>query len=246
VPLGSLPSYLQDNYGLVVTPGGGEIYRLPLLPASSNRLLRTAQLELSATGTLTGEVHELRWGGLAVLSREQYLEVPPAKRSMILDRFLGSSLSNFTVTGAKVGNLEKYDENLTLNYKFVVEGYAKAAGNLLVLRPRVLGEKGRNILSGKPRKYPIEFEEASRQDDDFEITLPAGYVVDELPLPVKTECAYGTYKSEVKMDGNKMHYKRSYEINDLIVPTQKLNEVRDFFHQIDVDERSSAILRRAN
>jgi transglutaminase-like putative cysteine protease len=246
VPLGSLPSYLQNNYGLVVTPGGGEIYRLPLLPASTNRLLRTAKLDLSSTGTLTGEVHELRWGGLAVLSREQYLGVPPAKRSTILDRFLGSSLSNFTVTGASMGNLEKYDENLTLDYKFVAQGYAKAAGNLLVLRPRVVGAKGSNLLSGKPRKYPIEFEEASRQDDDFEITLPAGYVVDELPQPVKTECAYGTYKSEVKVDGNKLHYKRTYEINDLIVPTQKLNEVRDFFHQIAVDERSSAILRRAN
>jgi hypothetical protein len=246
VPLGSLPSYLQNNYGLVVTPGGGEIYRLPLLPASTNRLLRTATLELSSTGTLKGEVHELRWGGPAVVSREQYLEVPPAKRSMVLDRFLGNSLSNFTVTGASVGNLEKYDENLTIDYKFVVDGYAKTAGNLLVLRPRVVGAKGSNVLSGKPRKYPIEFGEASRQDDDFEITLPAGYVVDELPQPVKAECAYGSYKSEVKVEGNKLHYKRTYQINDLMVPTQKLNEVRDFFHQIAVDERSSAILRRAN
>jgi len=246
VPLGSLPSYLQNNYGLVVTPGGGEIYRLPLLPASTNRLLRTAKLELSSGGKLTGEVHELRSGDLAVQSREAYLEEAPAKRAAILDRFLGPSLSNFTVTGASVGNLEKYDENLTLDYKFAVEGYAKTAGNLLVLRPRVVGAKGSNLLSGKPRKYPIEFREASRQDDDFEITLPAGYVVDELPQAVKAECAYGSYKSEVKVDGNKLRYKRTYEINDLIVPTQKLNEVRNFFHQIAVDEGSSAILRRAN
>jgi transglutaminase-like putative cysteine protease len=246
VPLGSLPSYLQNSYGLVVTPGGGEIYRLPLLPASTNRLFRTAKLELSSTGGLTGEVHELRRGGPAALGREQYLEAPPAKRATILDRFLGRSLTNFTVTGASVGNLEQYDENLTLDYKLAVEGYAKSAGNLLVLRPRVVGAKGSNLLSGKPRKYPIEFSEASLQDDDFEIGLPAGYVVDELPQPVKAECAYGTYKSEVKMDGNKLHYKRTYEINDLMVPTQKLNEVRDFFHQIAVDEGSSAILRRSN
>jgi hypothetical protein len=48
------------------------------------------------------------------------------------------------------------------------------------------------------------------------------------------------------VDGNKLHYRRSYEINDLMVPTQKLNEVKDFFHQIAADERASAILRRAN
>jgi len=63
---------------------------------------------------------------------------------------------------------------------------------------------------------------------------------------VKVECPYGTYRSEVQVEGNKLHYKRTYEITDLIVPTDKLGEVRDFFHQIAADERSSAILRRAN
>jgi hypothetical protein len=246
VPLGYLPSVLQDSYGLVATPSGGELLALPLLPAATNRLLRTAKLDLSAAGNLSGEVEEVRWGGPAEQRRAQFLQEAPARRARVFEQFLGSSLNNFTLTGATVGNLELYDQNLVLNYKFSVQGYAKTAGNLLVLRPRVLGAKGSNMLSGKPRKYPIEFPEASRQDDDFEIALPAGYVVDELPVPVKAECAYGTYKSEVKMDGNKLHYKRTYEINDLIVPTQKLNEVRDFFHQIAVDEGSSAILRRSN
>jgi hypothetical protein len=246
VPLGYLPAYLQDNYGLVATPEGGTLLTLPLLPPSTNRLLRSATLKLNAAGYLSGEVHEVRWGDPAAQSRAQLLGKPPAERDKVLEHFLGNSLSNFTLTGASVGNLEKYDENLTLTYKFTVDGYAKTAGNLLVVRPRVVGEKGSHILSGKPRKYPIEFTQATRQDDDFEITLPAGYVVDELPQPVKAECPYGTYRSEVQVDGDKLHYKRSYEITDLIVPTDKLGEVRDFLHQIAADERSSAILRRAN
>jgi hypothetical protein len=31
-----------------------------------------------------------------------------------------------------------------------------------------------------------------------------------------------------------------------MVPTQKLDEVRDFFYQIAADEKSSAVLRRAS
>jgi len=246
VTLGNLPSYLQDNYGLVATPAGGLLLTLPLQPPSTNRLLRQASLNLNAAGYLSGEVREVRWGDPAALARAQLLEKPPAERQKVLEHFLGNSLSNFTLTGASVGNLDKYDENLTLTYKFIAEGYAKAAGNLLVVRPRVVGEKGSNLLAGKPRKYPIEFAEATRQDDDFEIALPAGYVVDELPPPVKAECPYGSYRSEAQVDGNKLHYKRTYEIRDIIVPTDKLGEVRDFFHQIAADERASAILRRAN
>jgi len=86
VPLGYLPSYLQLSYGLVVTPDGGELVSLPLLPPSTNRLLRTAQLNLTTTGGLAGEVRELRWGASAVDSREQYLEIAPAKRAKTMPR----------------------------------------------------------------------------------------------------------------------------------------------------------------
>jgi hypothetical protein len=245
-PLGYLPPSEQANYALVVTPQGGDLVLVPLLPPSTNRLLRTGTLSVSATGNLTGEVEELRWGGPAEQSREQFLTAAPAERQKVIEAFLGNSLTNFSLTSASVGNLEKYDESFTLKYKFAVDGYAKSAGDLLILRPRVVGAKGSNLLSGKARKYPIEFIEATRQDDLFDITLPPGYVVDELPKPVQAECAYGSYKSEVQVANNVLHYKRTYEIKDVLVPTQKLDEVRDFFHQIAADERSSAVLRRAN
>jgi transglutaminase-like putative cysteine protease len=245
VPLGYLPSYLQDNYGLVITPNGGELVSLPLAAPATNRLLRTAELNLTPTGGLTGEVRELRYGGPAVESRERFLRIKPADRQKVVESFLGMSLSSFSLTNAAIGNLEQYDESLTLNYKFTADGYAKSAGDLLIVRPRVVGAKGSSILSGKPRKYPIEFSEASRQDDVFDITLPAGYVVDELPKPVDAHCPYATYKSEVVVNGNVLRYKRTYEITDILVPTQHLDEVRDFFHQIAADEKASAVLRRS-
>ncbi|MGH9684115.1 MAG: transglutaminase-like domain-containing protein [Candidatus Acidiferrales bacterium] len=246
VPFGYVPAYLQDTYALLATPDGGELVSVPLLPASTNRLIRTAQLELSSTGNLSGEVRELRWGAPATSSRDQLLTAEPAKRGKVFEDFLGNSLTAFTLMGASVGNLEQYDQSLTLDYKFFARGYAKSAGDLLVVRPRVLGQKGSDILSGKPRKYSIEFPDATRQDDDFEITLPAGYVVDELPQPVKAECPYGSYRSRVEISGNTLTYKRMYQINDIIVPTEKLGEVRGFFQQIASDERSSAILRKTS
>jgi hypothetical protein len=245
VPLGYLPSYLQQNYGLVVTPDSGRIILLPLLPPPTNRLLRTATLTLGPTGNLGGDVDELRWGAPAGDSRAQFIGSSPSDREKIVEKFLGTFLNNFTLTHASVGNLDKYDENFTLHYQFVVQGYAKTAGDLLILRPRVVGDKGSNILSGKERKYPIEFAGTTLQSDVFDITLPAGYVVDELPQPVEVKCDYATYKSGVEVKDNVLHYKRTYEIKGVVVPTEKLPEVRDFFHQVAAAEKSSAVLRRA-
>lgn len=249
VPLGYLPWYLQANYGLLVVPDGGELISLPLLPPATNRLLRTAKFDLSATGDLSGEVHEREWGGPAAQEREEFLDREPSKRVDVFDHFLANFLNDFKLTGASVGNLEQYDQTLSLDYKFVSPGYANAAGDLLFVRPRVVGDKNTGMLrlftEHKPRKYPIDFGEATRQDDVFDITVPAGYVVDGLPQPVQADCDYATYKSETKFADGVLHYKRTFEIKDVTVPKEKLPAIRDFLQQVAADQQAAAVFRRA-
>lgn len=244
-PLGYIPSVEQENYALLVTPDGGELLSLPLLPPPTNRLLRSAKLTLSPSGALFGDVQEIRWGAPAMIERAQLLSATVAQRPKLIENFLNNFLTGWALTNAKVGNLEKYDEALMMDYHFVAENYAKSAGNLLVLRPRVLGAKESSLLEIKPRKYPFEFEEATLQSDDFEIALPPGYVVDDVPAPVKTEYDFGNYSSEVIVSGNTLRYKRKYEIKEVVVPVQRLDDLKKFFRQIAGDERSSAVLRRA-
>jgi len=248
VPLGYLPPYLQDSYGLLVRPAGGDLFLMPLLPSSSNRLLRTATFTLNPAGDLTGDVQERTWGAPAEQDREMFLNAQPAKRAELVESFLSGFLNNFTLTAASLGNLEKYDETFGLNYKFVSTGYASSAGDMLFVRPRVLGDKYTSLLElfaeKKPRKYPIEFEEATRQDDVFDISLPAGYAVDGLPKPMQADCDYATYSSETKVSDGVLHYRRTFEIRNVMVPTEKLPAIRDFLQQIAADQQSAAVLRR--
>jgi transglutaminase-like putative cysteine protease len=243
-PLGALPPYLQESYGLLVAPDGGELVRMPLAAPNWNRLERSAKLALSPSGTLTGDVEELLFGGPAVDSRARFLETAPADRAKLLENFLGGSLGSFRLAKASVGNLENFDQAFVVNYQLEADGYARAVGDLLIVRPRVLGEKGSSLLAGKERKYPFEFRQASVQIDDFRISIPDGYVVDELPKPVDTNCGIGEYRSGVEVEGNVLHYRRTYRINDLTVPPEKLDTLRGFFAQIAADEKSSAVLRR--
>jgi len=247
-PLGYLPSQLQTSYGLVVTPAGGELISLPLLPPATNRLLRTAKFTLSPVGDLAGDVQETEWGAPAEDRRYEFLSAQPAKRAEILEGFLGEFLNNFTLVSASLGNLDQYDQMLSINYKFVSQEYAKTAGDLLFVRPRVMGDKYARLLTlfaqDKPRQYPVAFNEATRQDDLFDIALPAGYVVDGLPQPVQADCDYASYKSELKVADGVLHYHRTFEIKNVEVPTQKLPEIRSFLKQVAADQEASAVLRR--
>ncbi len=244
-PLGYIPPYEQDNYGLLVTPTGGELLALPLLPASTNRLLRTGELTLTSNGDLTGDVVEIRWGAPAVIRRAQILETPPADRAKIFEDFLGYHLNNFRLTSASIGNLELYDQTLELHYKFVVQNYAKVAGNLLLVRPRVLGSEGGMVDADKPRKYPIQFLDATVQSDDYKIALPAGFVADDLPDPVDVKTDYGSYKSKIDVADGSLHYRRTFEIKQVYIATPEVPDLRKFYSQISSDERANAVLRKS-
>jgi hypothetical protein len=83
------------------------------------------------------------------------------------------------------------------SYKFVAPAYAKQAGNLVVLRPRVLGQKSSDLLETKePRKFPVIFEGREKDTETFEIELPVGYEVDDLPPPTDIEYSFASYHSK--------------------------------------------------
>jgi hypothetical protein len=245
-PLGYLPTYLQDTYCLLVTKDGGEMVRLPLLAPTTNRLIRSGKLFLSPEGTLSGVVQEVRWGAPASVERARFLHAAVADRRKVIEDFLGHFLPGFMLTEATVGNLEKYDDSLTMQYRFVAENYAKSAGNLMVIRPRVIGAKASDFPDLKKRKYAVEFSAATLQSDMYEIQLPAGFVVDDLPAPVKADYVFGGYTSKCEVKGNVLSYERTYEIKKVFVPISGLDDLRQFFRQISADERSSAVLRRTS
>ncbi|MGA8266700.1 MAG: hypothetical protein WB787_02985, partial [Candidatus Acidiferrales bacterium] len=126
-----------------------------------------------------------------------------------------------------------------------VQDYAKVAGNLLIVRPRVLGLKTGGVDLRADRKYPIEFTEATVQSDDFTIKLPPGFVADDLPDPSDVKSEYGSYKAKIEVAGGALHYQRTYELKEVMVPTKNLPELRSFFRVIVADEHADAVLRKS-
>ncbi len=111
---------------------------------------------------------------------------------------------------------------------------------------RVLGAKSSAVLETKePRKYPYEFEGPLRDTDSFDIELPAGYELDELPPPVDADYSFASYHSKTKANGHTLHYTRSLEIKELSVPVSKMDELKKFYRMIAADERNTAVLKPA-
>jgi len=246
-PFGQIRGALQANYGLLVTPDGGELLELPQQPTAMNSVQRTARLTLDHSGMLKGEVKELRLGHHASVERHRLLSgTRDADRIKPIEDLLGISLPSFKITRATLVNLQQTELPFGFNYSFESPNYAKSAGNLLLVRPRVLGIKGSGILETKePRRFPIEFVEPSRDTDTFEITIPAGYAVDDIPPPVDIDFSFASYHSKTVVNGNTVDYTRTFELKELTVPVDKAEQLRKFYRIIAGDERSTVVLKPA-
>jgi hypothetical protein len=246
-PFGSLRGALQANYGLLVTPDGGELTELPQLPAAKNGIRRTAKLTLTPTGTLTGDVKEIRFGDSAAYQRYALKSAnKDADRIKPIETLLARSLATYRLTNASISNLEQTELPFVFNYSLVAENYAKTAGGLLLVRPRVVGNKSSDLLETKePRQYPVVFDGPSQDTDTFEITIPAGYEVDDLPQPVSAEYSFASYHSKAEVTGNVLRYTRTFEVKDPSVPLAKIDDLKMLYRIIASDERNTAVLKPA-
>jgi hypothetical protein len=246
-PFGELSGHLQANYGLLVTPDGGELTELPLLPTTTSGIRRIGKFDLAANGTLAGAVVDQRVGDAGAQMRYALKTVTKDEdRIKPIETLMAQSLSSYHLTKASVGNLERTDQPLNFYYTLASENYAKSAGGLLLVRPRVFGSKSRDLLETKePRQYPVVFNGPERDTDTFEITLPSGYEVDDLPAPVSAEYSFASYHSKVEASGNVLRYSRTLEVKEPSVPMSKMNDLKTFYRLIAGDERNTAVLKPA-
>jgi hypothetical protein len=139
--------------------------------------------------------------------------------------------------------VELLNKDLTTSFSLSAEKFARPTGQLLMLRPRVMGSEG-PVLDHKARLVPIDLKQTMVAKDDFTIELPAGYMVDELPDPVKLDLGFAAYESSSKVEGNLLHYTSTYTVRQVSLPAERYADVQKLAAVIDADEQNRAVLKK--
>ena len=61
-PVGSLPTEEQGSYALVIAPNGGALLKMPLLPASANRIEAAVAATMNANGGIDASLQRQYFG----------------------------------------------------------------------------------------------------------------------------------------------------------------------------------------
>ena len=242
-PFGQLENNLQGSFGVLIEGKDSQIIELPVLDPGLNTVRRSASFTLQADGSLKGSVKELRFGDLSETRRGVFTHDDEKEQRHYMDRSAARDFTSFTLSDLKVENAESLNKDLTTTYTLDAAHFATVAGSLLMVRPRVLGsyslETGRKL-----REVPIDLQETMRGSDEFDIALPEGYVVDELPDAVKLDVGFASYESATELRGKTLHYSRTYTLKSVTLPADKFSALQHLASVIEADENSRAVLKR--
>jgi len=242
-PVGNLPSYEQGSYGILAAGALSQVIALPVLGPESNGTERKGAFLLAADGTLTGSVDTSHSGPEGGDLRMFLKYTDDRERHKYWELQLGHSVPGVVLDSFEFVQPTALDKPLEFHYKLTAHDYAHAAGPLLLVRPRVVGED--TLPSDdKLRTVPIELNATGHWHDSFDIQLPEGYVVDDMPDPVNLDLDFASYHSAVSTKDRVLHYERDYTMKQVELPASKQPEFHRLEGTILSDEKSTVVLKK--
>ncbi|MGA9672219.1 MAG: transglutaminase-like domain-containing protein, partial [Terracidiphilus sp.] len=246
-PVGLIRAALQGAWGNVSNGPDSQVLQMPVLSSDSAGHVRKGSFNLASDGTIEGDITETFTGDDARAIRQGIKENDPKEMREHLERDLGADLPGLNFKGFEFHQATDLDKPLNLDLHLNAANYARNAGSLLLIRPRVLGTHARavsDVMEGKPRLYPIEIGHPGHWRDSFDIAIPSGYVVDETPDPVNLDLDFASYHSTTTAKGNLLHYERDYVVRQVEIPPTKAADFRHLQSAILSDEKSAAVLKK--
>ncbi len=242
-PVGTIPAYEQGSYGILAAGASSQILALPVLGPDASGTERTGAFHLAADGTLSGGVDTVRVGSVSGEMRGGLKYTDEKERHDELEQSLGTDLPGVTLNQFKYDEPAGLDQPIKLHYDVTAHQYARMVGSLMLVRVRVVASYAHQF-DRKPRTIPIELGETGHWHDSYDIALPDGYTVDELPDPVAMDMGFATYHSKITGTGASLHYERDYTVKQLELPAEKQADFNKLEAAILADEKATAVLKR--
>ncbi|HEU4933483.1 MAG TPA: DUF3857 and transglutaminase domain-containing protein [Pyrinomonadaceae bacterium] len=242
-PIGDLPFHLQGSLALIDSKTETDLVRMPVTPPEMNQLERIAMLQLSPDGGLSGHIKEQANGQTAASLRSEFRGLSKPDYTVRIEAWLARG-----ITSARLNKMEPTentgDGGFSLNLEFTANTYGQLMQNrLLVFKPVVVARREALALTAATRKHPVVLH-ANAYSETVRVQLPSGFVVDELPDPVKLQTPFGSYVTSYEVKDNELVFKRQLSQQAKTIAAADYEAVRKFFESIRAAENAPVVLAR--
>ncbi len=239
--VGDLPDYEQGSLALIIAGENGGLSKMPVTPAESNAWSRNIEVNLTGDGNINGTIRERSTGQQSTYARAMFRLLSSSDFNKVIEGWL--------TRGATAANLIKLtpkdnqgDASFSLDVEFSAPRYAQLMqGRLLVFKPAIVNRANSIYLTETKRAHPVMLD-AESFSETATFSLPAGFIIDEMPDAVSLETPFGKYNTNYAAKDGKLVFTRKLVMNRTTVPVEKYGSVKEFYSKILAAEQSPVVL----
>ena len=230
--------------GLRLDKDGGTWIRTLVPDSANSRIIRTANLALSESGDLEGKLI-ITFTGLEAMQRrlEERNEDESARKKLLEDQakeyIPAASDADLTNTPDWSGS----STPLVAEFKLRIPGWVSGAGRRALVPTGIFTASEKTVFQHEQRVHPIYFEYPFQQEDDVNISLPAGWKVSSLPTPQSQDGHVVLYALKVENDKGTVHLTRKLNFDLIILDQKYYQALRNFFQAVRTGDEEQVVLQ---
>ncbi|MDB4334831.1 DUF3857 domain-containing protein [bacterium] len=240
-PYNLLPAKCLNGKGRLVMPGMGNWVDLysstPKSETYMINLVMNDQLDLNGTCSYTAQNYA------AVQFRKKY------KKKESKEEFINELEEEFMdtkLTDCNIENIDSISKPIVLNTKINLSNRVNQVGDMVFLNPKVISRAVENAFKREIRLYPVDYNYPVKEQYIILITIPEGYVIDEVPekmvigLPNKS----AKYVFVAEILGKTIKLSNQLMINRTIFAGNEYPSLRKFNEMIVTKEAEQVVLKK--
>lgn len=243
VPFGMIPWTRESVKAMLIGEDDFVWQTVPAADHLRSNAKRTGKFQLSADGTLEGDLRLEYSGHQGISRRRDQARDSVAQREESVRDEVKKRISTAEVSAIGIENFDDSSKPLTYTMKVRVANYAQKAGKRIILQPGFFEQGSSPVFSSATRTYSMYFPYPWSEDDDIEIKLPADYELDgaDSPGEVKDSGLIGRDNINISIAAERhtLLYKRSFYFGrkgNIYFPAETyapLKNLFDAFHKAD-------------
>ena len=237
---GFLGSFTNDRDVLIIKEDGGELIHTPIYTAKQNTQERSVDVIIEENGNAKAKINT-HYAGLQYenLRSIYYDGIEDQKKAL----YKSIKLSDFTIDKLEIEQEKNRIPESNLALDLTIKQYLSKTGDRLFMPLNLMNRKTYIPKKLKERKNPIILDYPYCDVDTVHYILPANMVVENMPKTINLETEFGKYKTQIKIEDNKVTYIRRYEMFKGKFPPEKYDAIRQFYKAIVRADKTKLILK---
>lgn len=239
LPLGVIPERCLNGKGMAVTPES--LQWVSLQPTVKSRMMYNAEIVLTDAGEVNAILKVDKSGYFSAQARNTYLL---KGENDYVKEFV--SPMQWNVSKSEFANVKEIHLPFKETHQFTVSDQATISANTIYYNPFIIAREDENPFKTEKREYPVDFGNTFEQFYQARITIPEGYVVEELPQPkvmmMPENAAKYTYS--LTQQGNAINFTSSLAINRAMFTQDQYPNLREFYNQVIAKQAEQIVLKK--